>query len=100
MTGYILFEVIKGFAHTGLRLFFETGKKTGIQPKHADRLRLILTVLNTATAPRDMGLPGLNLHQLFGDLAEFWAVRVSGNYRVIFRFEGSDAFDVDYMDYH
>jgi len=92
--------VIKSFAHKGLRHFFEVGSRAGIQPKHQERLRLILTVLNSAVAPRDMGLPGLDLHPLKGELAGFWSVNVSGNYRVIFRFQGHDAFDVDYVDYH
>jgi toxin HigB-1 len=92
--------VIESFAHKGLGQFFESASKAGIQPKDAERLRLILTVLNTATGPNDMALPGLGLHRLAGDRAGFWAVRVSGNYRVIFRFEGPDALDVDYVDYH
>ena len=93
-------ELIKSFAHKGLGRFFETDSKAGIQPKDAARLRLILTVLNAAVAPNDMGLPGLDLHPLAGDLAGFWSVKVGGNYRVIFRFEGTDAFDVNYLDYH
>jgi proteic killer suppression protein len=92
--------VIKSFAHQGLKRFFEAGSKAGIQPKHAARLRLILTVLSVAATPHDMALPGLGLPQLTGELADFWAVIVSGNYRIIFRFEGTDAVDVDYVDYH
>jgi toxin HigB-1 len=92
--------VIKSFAHKGLEKFFTTGSKAGIQPKDAERLRLILTVLNSVAVPNDMGLPGLDLHPLTGDRAGFWSVKVSGNYRVIFRFEGTDALDVDYLDYH
>jgi proteic killer suppression protein len=92
--------VINGFAHKGLEQFFQSGSKAGIQPKDAERLRLILTVLNTAIGPDDMALPGLGLHRLTGDRAGFWSVKVSGNYRVIFTFEGADASDVDYVDYH
>jgi proteic killer suppression protein len=47
-----------------------------------------------------MGLPGLHLHALKGDLSGYWSVSVSGNWRIIFRFEGIDAVDVDYVDYH
>lgn len=92
--------MIKSFAHKGLRHFFGAGSKSGIQPRHEARLRLILTVLNSAVAPNDMGLPGLDLHPLKGELTGFWSVSVSGNYRVIFRFRDNDAFDVDYVDYH
>lgn len=93
-------KVIKSFAHKGLQRFFQTGSKAGIQPKHEERLRLILTVLNSAAAPRDVGLPGLDLHPLKGELAGRWSVNVSGNYRIIFRLRGQNAFDVDYVDYH
>jgi proteic killer suppression protein len=92
--------VIRGFAHPGLERFFRTGDVTGIQQKQTRRLRLILTALNTARSVRDMGLPGLRLHPLKGKLAGRWAVSVSGNYRVVFRFDGADAVDVDYVDYH
>jgi proteic killer suppression protein len=55
---------IKGFRHKGIERFFAIGTKAGIQPKHADRLRLILGRLNASTSPRDMNLPGLDLHEL------------------------------------
>ena len=92
--------MIKSFAHKGLRRFFETGSKAGIQPKHAERLRLVLTVLNVAISPRDLALPGLDLHPLKGALAGSWSVTVSENYRITFRFEGRQVVDVDYLDYH
>lgn len=47
-----------------------------------------------------MNFPGSDLHPLKGDLRGFWSVKVSGNWRVIFRFEKGDVFDVDYVDYH
>jgi proteic killer suppression protein len=56
--------------------------------------------LNASTSPQDMALPGLFLHPLKGSREGFWSVRVSGNWRVTFRFEGMDAEDVDYEDYH
>ncbi len=76
------------------------GSLAGIQPDHAERLRLILGWLNAATAPGDMGLPGLGLHPLKGDRKGAWAVKVSGNWRVTFAFTGKEADDVDYVDYH
>jgi toxin HigB-1 len=72
----------------------------GINAKHANRFRLILGRLNVAREPRDMALPGLDLHPLKGDRKDSWAVRVSGNWRVTFIFSGSDVKDVDYEDYH
>jgi proteic killer suppression protein len=72
----------------------------GVQPAHAKRLRLILGRLDVAREPRDMGLPGLGLHPLRGSRVGTWAVRVSGNWRVTFAFDGPDATDIDYEDYH
>jgi proteic killer suppression protein len=92
--------VIRGFKHKGLAKLFETGSKAGIRPQHAERLRLILGRLSAATTPRDMSLPGLNLHPLKGDRGDRWAVSVSGNWRVTFAFVGKDADSVDYEDYH
>ena len=91
---------IRNFRHKGLRRFFETGNTAGIQAKHAPRLRIILGRLNVSVEPRDMGLPGLDLHPLRGDRSGSWAVKVSGNWRVTFTFTGIDAADVDYEDYH
>ena len=92
--------MILGFRHKGLAKFFETGSKAGIQAEHTERLRLILGRLSAATSPRDMALPGLKLHRLVGDRTGRWAVSVSGNWRVTFRFIGKDADAVDYEDYH
>ena len=91
---------IKGFRHEGIERFFATGAKSGIQAKHADRLRLILGRLNASTSARDMNLPGLDLHELRGARKGTWAVKVSGNWRVTFVFAGKDADGVDYEDYH
>lgn len=91
---------IKTFRHKGLERFFTSGAKAGIQAKHADRLRLILGRLSVATAPGDMRLPGLDLHELQGPRRGTWAVTVSANWRVTFAFDGRDVGRVDYEDYH
>lgn len=91
--------MIRSFKHKGLARFFETGSKAGIQSAHAERLRLILGRLNAAVKAEDMGLPGLRLHPLKGERKGTWAVWVSGNWRVTFRFVGADAEVVDYEDY-
>lgn len=92
--------MIRSFQHRGLRLFFETGSKAGIQPKHAARLQLQLGVLNTAEKPEDMNASGWKLHPLKAKLAGQWAVTVNGNWRLTFAFDGADAILVDYQDYH
>ena len=92
--------MIKSFRHKGLKKFFETGSKAGIQAAHAGKLRIMLTRLNAATAAEDMNAPGWKLHPLEGDLDGHWAVWVSGNWRMTFTFDGQDAELVDYKDYH
>ena len=92
--------MIKKIRHKGLRKFYESCSTKGINPKHATRLRLLLARLDASKEPQDMSLPGLDLHQLTGSYDEFWAVSVSGNWRVIFRFEDAAPTDVDYLDYH
>ncbi len=92
--------MIKSFAHKGIKAFFETGTKAGIQAAHAPRLRLQLAALNRAKVPADMAVPNWKLHPLKGTLAGYWAVTVNGNWRITFRFENGDALLVDYQDYH
>jgi toxin HigB-1 len=92
--------MIKSFRHNGLERFFRTGSKSGIQPKHEKRLRLQLGRLDAASVPADMNLPGWKLHPLKGALAGHWAVWVDENWRLTFRFDGTDAELVDYQDYH
>ena len=67
------------FRHKGLQRFFARGTTAGIQAQHARRLRLILGRINVAVEPRDMALPGLDLHPLKGARRGTWAVSVSGN---------------------
>jgi proteic killer suppression protein len=92
--------VIRSFRHKGLAKFFASGSKAGIQAAHVEPLRLILARLSAATSPDDMALPGLKLHPLKGDRRGTWSVTVRANWRITFRFEGKDAVDVDYEDYH
>ena len=92
--------MIKGFRHKGLEKFFKTGSKASIQAQHAAKLRIQLTALDHAASPKDVNAPGWRFHKLSGDLAGFYSVSVSGNWRLVFRFEGKDAVEVDYLDYH
>ena len=92
--------MIKNFKHKGLEKLFLTGSKAGIQATHAKKLRLILGRLNVSTEPRDMNLPGLFLHELKGNRKDVWSIRVSGNWRVTFKFYGPDVTIVNYEDYH
>ena len=92
--------MIKSFKHRGLERYFLKGTRAGIQAKQEARIRVILARLHASIAPQDMNLPGLHLHQLKGERRGTWAVRVSGNWRITFGFEGSHAIDVNLEDYH
>ena len=92
--------MIISFRHKGLEKFYISGKTSGIQAKHAKRLRLILSNLDQAEGPSDMDLPGLRLHELKGNRKGIWSVSVSGNWRVTFRFKDKNAEIVNYEDYH
>ena len=91
--------MIKSFQHRGLEQFFLTGSKAGIQPKHANRLKDQLTILNEAAKPSDMGRSGWESHPLRGNLQGHWSVTINGNWRLTFKFERRDAVLADYKDY-
>jgi len=93
--------MIKSFRHKGLEDFFYDGTKKGIQPKHAEKIADILDLLDAASDIGDMNFPGSKLHSLRSRLKNFWAVSVSGNWRITFRFENGNAYYVaGYEDYH
>ena len=91
---------IKAFRHKGLKKFFESGVKAGIQVSHAKKIELILDRLDAATEVKDMNFPGSNFHPLRGDLKGFYSVHVNGNWTIIFRFLDGEASEVDLIDYH
>lgn len=93
--------MIQSFRHKGLRQFFETGSKAGIQPAHANKLGRQLLALDAARAPEDMDVPGWRLHPLAGaEESLHWSIWVNGNWRVTFAFDGENAILVNYQDYH
>lgn len=92
--------MIRSFQHKGLKRYFESGNASRLQPQHVAKIRLILTRLDADGSPEEMRAPGYNLHLLSGKLQGFWSIKVDKNFRIIFRFEGEHAEDVDYIDYH
>lgn len=92
--------MIESIQHKGLRLLWEKDNASKLPAVQIIKIRMILTLLDSAVNVQDMNFPGSDLHPLKGDLAGFWSVKVNGNYRLIFRFENESAFDVDYIDYH
>ena len=91
---------IKTFKHKGLKKFFETESKAGIQAAHAKRISLILDLLEGASEAKDMNFPGSDFHPLKRDMQGIYSVHVNGNWTIAFRFENSDAYEVDLIDYH
>lgn len=91
--------MIRTIRHKGLRALRRRGDASRVLSAHVGKIRGILLALEGASGPGDLaGVPGL--HPLRGDRAGFWALRVTANWRVVFRFEGSDVWDVDLVDYH
>jgi toxin HigB-1 len=95
-----LVNVIKSFKHKGLEQFYNTGSLAGIQAKHKQKLRMRLIAMDTATNIQDIDLPGFRLHPLKGDKAGLWAIDVSKNWRITFKFQDGSVYVVDYEDYH
>ena len=92
--------MIVSFRHKGLKLLYEKGDRRRVPSEYADKVERILARLDEAAEPANMDLPGFRLHPLKGGLAGYWSVSVSGNWRIVFRFEGVHACDVDLTDYH
>lgn len=92
--------MIKTFKHKGLKGLYENNTVKGINPQQKKRITRILSYLDSATSINDLNLPGFKLHQLKGDLNNYWSITVTGNYRIIFTFNNSEISDIDYIDYH
>lgn len=92
--------MVTSFRHRGLKRLYERGDRSQVGADMLDKIENILAVLDVADVPEKMDLPGFRLHPLKGELRGFWAVTVRANWRIIWRFEGRDAVDVDLIDYH
>ncbi|NNE86331.1 MAG: Killer protein [Alphaproteobacteria bacterium] len=89
------------FCHKGLKIFCETGSTRGLPSEQVPKIRRILTAIDEANEPEEVGLfPGWRLHLLSRNMQDFWSVTVTGNWRIIFRFEDGNANELDYLDYH
>ncbi len=92
--------MIRTLRHRGLKRLYERGDPSKVRADQAERIALALADLDDAGKPSDLDLPGYQLHPLKGDLKGFWSISISGNWRIIFRFEEGDAYDVDLVAYH
>ena len=92
--------MIRTLRHRGLKRLYERGDPSRVRADQSERIALALADLDSASKPSDLDLPGYRLHPLKGDLIGFWSISISGNWRIIFRFEEGDAYDVDLVDYH
>ena len=92
--------MIRSFRHRGLKRLYEQGNRRGIRPDLLETVERILTILDAAGSPQALDVPRYRLHALKGNWKGFWSVTVRANWRVVFRFEGNDAFDVELIDCH
>jgi proteic killer suppression protein len=92
--------MIVRFRHKGLEQLFTKGDTSGVSAQQVKKLRQILSFLNVSQEPADMNLPGFRLHSLKGERKGQWAVSVTGNWRIVFEFEGENVTNVDLVDYH
>lgn len=92
--------MIISFRHKGLEVLYRTGSNKGLCVAHVPKIGRILAALDAATSIAELALPGYKLHQLKGEMKEYWSIWVNGNWRITFRFIGTDVELVDYQDYH
>lgn len=92
--------MIRNFRHNGLRRFWERGERGRVPSEYADKIRRILTSLDRTTSMARINRREYGLHRLTGDRSGLWAVTVSANWRIVFRFEDGDVYDVNLIDYH
>lgn len=92
--------MILSFRHKGLKALYEGKARARVLARHVPKLLRVLSALDEAKRPAEMNLPGFRLHPLKGNMKGHYAVTISGNWRVTFRFAGEDAAEVDYLDYH
>ena len=94
--------MIQSFKYKGLRLLWEQGDSSKLPADQANRIERMLEIIDTAQqVPEDFGVfQNWNIHKLSGELREYWSIKVNKNYRIIFRFDGQHAYDLDYIDYH
>ena len=93
-------SMIRSFRHRGLKRMYDRGDARKINPDLVNRVALALADIDAASSASDLDLPGYRLHLLKGNLKGYYSISISRNWRVIFRFEAGDVYDVGLIDYH
>ena len=93
-------QMIKSIRHKGLRLYYEESNGSKLPQVQLAKIVRILSALDAVSSKEDIRMLGSDIHSLKGDYEGFWSLSITGNYRIIFRFEPPDVYDVDYVDYH
>jgi toxin HigB-1 len=93
-------HMIISIRHKGLRQYYEEGNGAKLPHDQLSKISRILDALDAVSGNDDIRALGSGIHKLTGDMNEFWSIKVSANYRIIFRFEAGNIHDVDYQDYH
>ena len=92
--------MIESISNKALRLYYEDGNGAKLPHDQLSKIARILTALDAVTSEDDIKQLGSGIHKLSGNMKDFWPIKVSANYRIVFRFEDGNIFDVDYLDYH
>ncbi|MBX3177524.1 MAG: type II toxin-antitoxin system RelE/ParE family toxin [Candidatus Hydrogenedentes bacterium] len=92
--------MLRTIRHKGIKRLVQRNDRSGLNAEQLPRIVRVIALLDRATTPQDLDIPGYHLHPLRGDLQGFWSVRITGNYRLIFRMEKGDVFDIDLVDCH
>ena len=92
--------MIKSIQHKGLRLYYEKADGSKLPAEQLRKIVRTFDALDAVSTVDDILALGAGIHKLSGDLKDYWSIKVSPNYRIIFRFEAGDIFDIDYLDYH
>jgi toxin HigB-1 len=92
--------VIRTFKHKGLKLLFTRGQTKGVAAGMTPRIRRVLDAIDAAESPQELIIPGFGTHPLKGNRKGTWAIMITGNWRITFKFVGIDVIDVNLEDYH
>lgn len=92
--------MIESIRHKGLLLFYTEGSGTKLPANQLSKISRILDALDAVSSENDIKQLGSGIHKLTGNLKAFWSIKVTANYRIIFRLEDGNIYDVDYIDYH